>query len=121
MSDIGGPTCGAARSRAGEAAGGAARVCGGPAGGGNGFDCTTGQRGGVAPAGMLLGGRNGSSSYPSGALSPSADTRSGKSAPHIPGPLIADMRTRSGVSLTAPELMQATSASRRHASRSPNQ
>jgi len=53
------------------------------------------------------------------ALSPSADTRSGKSAPQIPGPLIAEMRTRSGVSFTAPELMQATSASRRHASRSP--
>ena len=122
MSDIGCPICGAARSGAGEATGGAARICDGSAvGGGNGFDCTTGQRGGIAPMGILLGGRGGSSLYPSGALSPSADTRSGKSAPQIPGPLIGEMRTRSGVSLTAPDLMHAASASRRHASRSPNQ
>jgi hypothetical protein len=122
MSDIGWPICGAARAGAGgAAAGGSTRPCGGFDNGGSAFDCTPGQRCGTAPAGMLFGGRRGSSLYPSGALPPSADTRSGKSAPHIPGPLIGEMRTRSGVSVTAPELRQATSASRRHASRSPYQ
>ena len=38
---------------------------------------------------------------------------------HMPGPSIAEMRTRSALSLTAPELRHAASASPRHASRSP--
>jgi hypothetical protein len=37
----------------------------------------------------------------------------------MPGPLIAEMRTRAGLSLIAPEFRQATSASPRHVSRSP--
>src|SRR6516164_7787833 len=38
--------------------------------------------------------------------------------PQIPGPLIAEMRTRCGVSFTAPVLRQVISASPRHGSRS---
>jgi hypothetical protein len=37
----------------------------------------------------------------------------------MPGPSIGEMRTTLVVSLTVPELRQATSASRRHGSRSP--
>jgi hypothetical protein len=39
----------------------------------------------------------------------------------MPGPLIADIRTRAGDSFTAPELRQAISASCRHGSRSASQ
>ena len=39
-------------------------------------------------------------------------------APQMPGPVMGDIRTNDGPSLTRPDLRQATSASCRHASRS---
>src|SRR5580692_4813958 len=68
---------------------------------------------------MGAGGRMSSSAKPKLAeLSPSAETLSGKSAPQAPGPEIGSIRTRSGLSLTLPDLRHATSASARHGSRS---
>ena len=66
---------------------------------------------------MSDGGRR-SSPNASGMLIPNDDTFNGKSAPQAPGPLIGSMRTFPTLSLTAPELRQAISASRRQGSRS---
>src|ERR1700723_3268551 len=68
---------------------------------------------------MDAGGRRSSSAKPKLAeFSPSAETLSGKSAPHAPGPEIGLIRTRSGPSLTLPDFRHAISASARHGSRS---
>src|SRR5881394_4385359 len=68
---------------------------------------------------MLAGGRRLSSAKPKlPPLSPSAATLSGYSAPQTPGPEIGLIRTRSAVSLTAPDFRHAISASARHGSRS---
>src|SRR3954463_16821366 len=68
---------------------------------------------------MLPGGRSSSSAKPKlPALSPSAATLSGYSAPQTPGPEIGLIRTNSALSFTAPDFRQAISASVRHGSRS---
>jgi hypothetical protein len=80
----------------------------------------TGQRGG-APRGALgiePGGRR-SSPKLIAIGTPSDDTLNGKSAPHMPGPLIAVTRTTPGPSRTEPAPMQRDSASLRQAARSP--
>ena len=51
--------------------------------------------------------------------SPSNDTLSGKSAPHMPGPSIGSIRTTPAPSLTAPDCRHVTSASCRQEARSP--
>src|ERR1700712_163824 len=67
---------------------------------------------------MLPGGRRSSANPKLAGASPRADTFSGNSAPHIPGPEIGSIRTNSGLSLTAPDFRQATSASAPHGSTS---
>src|SRR4030088_497227 len=58
---------------------------------------------------------------PASSPSPSAATFNGKSAPHIPGPLIGPSNATDGLSFTVPVLRHAISASRRHGSRSSTQ
>ena len=73
-----------------------------------------GDRARGLPAARTHARRNSRAALPS----PRAETRSGKSAPHMPGPRIALMRTMPAPSLTVPALMHCTSASCRHGSRS---
>ncbi len=51
--------------------------------------------------------------------SPSAETLSGKSAPHMPGPSIGSICTTPEPTFTSPDFRQLTSASWRQAARSP--
>src|SRR5262249_41668034 len=70
--------------------------------------------------GTAPGGR-GSSAKPSGLPSPRIVTRSGKSAPHMPGPWIGRSSAMPEPCFTVPDLRHETSASCRHAGRSSNQ